>query len=182
MTNIPISYPSPAAIDVPSDRELLNGFDLHVSRMLAGTGDMAWGFSPLVHAIFGTHDVDAASREIIALRVAKLLRAPYMWQQHATMAGNAGLRPEEIDALAADGAISGLSIDGLLLAAAAEELTVDAILTDDTLVELQQRYGPTVARKLILTIGFFNLLGRFLNGTRVALETTDVIGERTVPF
>lgn len=39
---------------MPSDQELLEGYDLHVSRMLAGTGDMAYGFAPIVHAIVVT--------------------------------------------------------------------------------------------------------------------------------
>ena len=182
MINPPTTYPSPLAIEVPTDQELLDGYDLNVTRMLAGTGDMAWGLSPLVHAVFGARDIDPASREVIALRVAKLLAAPYMWQQHTIMARNAGLRPEEIDALAADGAVTVLSPDRTLLAVAAQELTAAAILTDDTLLKLRQRYGPTVTRQLIVTVGFFNLLGRFLNGTRVALETTNPMGERTAPF
>ncbi len=98
MNSFPTSYPSSLGMSMPDDDELVKAFDLHVTRMLAGTGDMSWGFMPFVHAIFGTRDVDAGMREIIGLRVAKLLHTPYQWQQHTTMGKNVGLTKEEIDA------------------------------------------------------------------------------------
>lgn len=182
MPDFPTAYAGIAGIPLPSDDEVLKSANLNVSRMLAGTGDMSYGFITLVHAIFGTKGIDARMREIIGLRTAKLLHAPYQWQQHATMGKNAGLTPEEIAALATDGAGSGLSADDVLLAHATDELTLKAVLTDATLIRLQGRYGDEVTRKLVLTIGFFNLLSRFLNGCRVPLETTDKMGDRTTPF
>jgi hypothetical protein len=44
------------------------------------------------------------------------------------------------------------------------------------LSKLLDRYGETIARKIVLMIAWFNLLSRFLNGCRVPLETTDKIG------
>lgn len=182
MAKFPTAYEGSVSVPLPSDEQILLSADLNVSRMLAGTGDMSYGFITLVHAIFGAKDIDARMREIIGLRTAKLLHAPYQWQQHATMGKNAGLTPEEIDAMAIDGAVSGISGDYVLLAQATDELTMNALLTDATLTSLQQRYGDEVTRKLVLTIGFFNLLSRFLNGCRVPLETTDKMGDRTTPF
>ena len=182
MFNFPTSYEGTAIIPLPSDQELLQSADLNVSRMLAGTGDMSYGFITLVHAIFGTKDIDDKMREIIALRTAKLLNTPYQWQQHATMGKNAGLTPEEIQALTSDGAVSGIDTAFLLLARATDELTLEAVLTDATLTSLQQRYGDEVTRKLVLTIGFFNFLSRFLNGCRVPLETSDKMGGRSSPL
>ncbi len=182
MFDFPVNYPGSAGIPLPSDQELLKSVDLNVSRMLAGTGDMSYGFITLVHAIFGTKGIDDRMREIIALRTAKLLHTPYQWQQHATMGKNAGLTSEEIQALTSDGAVSGVDADSLLLARATDELTTDAVLTDATLTRLQQRYGDEVTRKLVLTIGFFNFLSRFLNGCRVPLETSDKMGDRSSPL
>ncbi len=182
MSEIPTTYKGRGGVPLPSDDELLKSADLNVSRMLAGTGDMSYGFITLVHAIFGTKGIDDTMREIIALRTAKLLHTPYQWQQHATMGKNAGLTPEEIEALASDGAVAGIAVDHLLLAQATDELTIDASLTDTTLDRLQERYGDEVTRKLVLTIGFFNFLSRFLNGCRVPLETSDKMGDRSSPL
>lgn len=182
MIEMPDSHPKAAGLPLPADAELLKGFDLHVTRMLAGTEDMSWGFIPFVHAVFGARDVDSGMRELIGLRVAKLLKAPYQWQQHATMGKNAGLTAEVIDAIAADGVATGMSADQSLLCQATDELTQIAEYTDDTLRRLQQRYGDVITRKITLTIGFFNMLSRFLNGCRVPLETSDKMGDRTVPY
>ena len=44
-------------------------------------------------------------REVVTLRVAVLLNAPYEWQQNSRMALNTGLSQEEIDTVAADGPV-----------------------------------------------------------------------------
>jgi hypothetical protein len=44
-------------------------------------------------------------------------------------------------------------------------------LRDETLTDLLDRYGEAISRKIILMIGWFNLLSLFLNGCRVPLET-----------
>lgn len=182
MNDVPVSHPKTEGLPLPGDADLLKGFDLHVTRMLAGTEDMSWGFIAFVHAVFSTRDVDSGMRELIGLRVAKLLKTPYQWQQHATMAKNAGLTPEVIDAVATDGVVTGISTDQVLLCQATDELTRDAEYTDATLGRLRKRYGDVVVRKITLTIGFFNMLSRFLNGCRVPLETSDKMGDRTVPY
>ena len=182
ITNFPTQYKGSAGIPLTSDEEILKSVNLNVSRMLAGTGDMSYGFITLVHAIFGTRDIDDKMREIIGLRTAKLLKTPYQWQQHATMGKNAGLTPEEIEAMTIDGPVSGISDDYMLLAQATDELTMDAVLTDACLTSLQRRYGNEVTRKLVLIIAFFNFLSRFLNGCRVPLETTEKMGNRTNPL
>ncbi len=148
MFDFPTRYEGTAGIPLPSDTELLKSAELNVSRMLAGTGDMSYGFITLVHAIFGTKGISDKMREVIALRTAKLLHTPYQWQQHATMGKNAGLTLEEIQALASDGTVSGIAEGDVLLAQATDQLTMDAVLTDATLTSLQQRYGDEVTRKL----------------------------------
>jgi len=55
-------------------------------------------------------------------------------------------------------------------------------LRDETLRELLDRYGETTSRKIVLMIGWFNMLSLFLNGCRVPLETTDKVGARTSPL
>ena len=48
--------------------------------------------------------------------------------------------------------------------------------------ELLDKYGETISRKIVLMIGWFNMLSLFLNGCRVPLETTDKVGTRTSPL
>ncbi len=53
---------------------------------------------------------------------------------------------------------------------------------DDTLRELPNRYCDTITRKLVLMSAWFDLLSRFLNGHRAALETTHKIGAGASPL
>jgi hypothetical protein len=110
------------------------------------------------------------------------LGAPYEWQANSVIARNVGLTDAEIAAAAADGPVTGLDPEHVLVCAAADELARDRTLTDDTLSALLEAYGPTLTRKYILSIGFFTCIGLFLNGNRVPLETTDKIGAKTSPI
>jgi hypothetical protein len=98
------------------------------------------------------------------------------------MARNAGLSAVEIDAAATDGPVSGIDPEYVLVCRATDELSKTGTLLDETLRELLDRYGETISRKIVLMIGWFNMLSLFLNGCRVSLETTDKVGTRTSPL
>ncbi len=155
---------------------------LNVTKMLAGTGSCFPAVVALVKALFQADDIDAKLREVITLRAATLLNAPYEWQQNEKMALNTGLSTGEIDAVASDGPVQGLGPDYTLACAATDELVRGGTLTDETLSNLLNRYGQIGTRKLILAIGYFTLLAIFLNGCRVPLETSDKIGTSTSPL
>jgi len=53
---------------------------------------------------------------------------------------------------------------------------------DDTLRELPNRCCDTITRKLVLMSAWCDLLSRFLNGRRAALETTHKIGAGASPL
>jgi alkylhydroperoxidase/carboxymuconolactone decarboxylase family protein YurZ len=57
----------------------------------------------LVMAIFQAKGIDPKLREMINLRAATVLNAPYEWQANTQMATNAGLSAAETDAAASDG-------------------------------------------------------------------------------
>jgi alkylhydroperoxidase family enzyme len=186
----PTAYASKVAIPLPSDqavRQIIGkSYDpertLNVLKMFAGTEDMFEATIGLVKAVFQAQGIDPKTREMIILRAAKVLNAPYEWQANVQMARNAGLSPEEIHAAASDGPVSGLDAEFVLVCQATDELSKSGTLRDETLSELLNRYGEIISRKIVLMIAWFNLLSLFLNGCRVPLETTDKIGTRTSPL
>ena len=189
MDQAPLNYASSEAVPLPSDDDLglvhaeavkLSG-DLNVSRMLAGTGDLFFPAAAFVKALFSTEGIDPKTRELMVLRSAKLLNCPYEWQANAAMAKNAGCTPSEVEAMATDGPVTGLSEEITLILSAVDELTRDATLTDRTLAAMRACYDDELVRKYLLMIGWFNLLSRFLNGCRVPLESGDKIGTKTSP-
>jgi alkylhydroperoxidase family enzyme len=186
----PAQYTSKVAIPLPSDeavrRIIGSSYDpektLNVIKMFAGTDDMFTATIGLVNAIFQAQGIDSKLREMIILRAATVLNAPYEWQANTQMARNAGLSSEEIDAAGSDGPVTGINPEFVLVCKATDELSEAGTLRDETLSELLKKYGDTITRKLVLMIAWFNLLSRFLNGCRVPLETSDKIGTRTSPL
>ena len=186
----PAHYTSKVSIPLPSDeavrRIIGNSYNpertLNVIKMFAGTEDMFEATIGLVKAIFKAQGIDPKTREMIILRAAKVLNAPYEWQANTQMAKNAGLSSKEIDAAASDGPVANINPEYVLVCKATDELSTSGTLRDETLSELLKKYGDTITRKLVLMIAWFNLLSRFLNGCRVPLETTDKIGTGTSPL
>lgn len=186
----PTAYASTVAIPLPSEQTVQqimgNSYDpektLNVLKMFAGTEDMFDATIGIVNAMFQTKGVDPKIREMIILRAAKVLNAPYEAQANVRMAKNAGLSAAEIDAAATDGPVSGINSEYILVCKATDELSKSGTLRDETLRELLNKYGETVCRKIVLMIAWFNMLSLFLNGCRVPLETTDKIGTRTSPL
>jgi alkylhydroperoxidase family enzyme len=186
----PAHHTPSVAIPLPSDeavrRIIGKSYEpektLNVIKMFAGTEDMFDATIGLVKAIFQTQGIDPKLREMIILRAATVLNAPYEWQANTQMARNTGLTSEEIDAAGSDGPVTGVNPDYVLVCKATDELSKSGTLRDETLSELLKRYGDIVTRKLVLMIAWFNLLSRFLNGCRVPLETSDKIGAGTSPL
>lgn len=191
----PTAYTANVAVPLPDDEAIRPVFEstvgatydpeatLNVVKMFAGTQDMFPGVVGLVTKIFGPEGIDDAKRrQMIILRVAKRLDAPYEWQVNAAMARNAGLSEAEIAAAATDGPVTGIDPEYVLICRATDELTRDRTLTDDTLAELLAKYGDVLTRKHILSIAFFTMIGLWLNGCRVPLETTDKVGTNTSPL
>ena len=178
------------AIPLPSDaavrRIIGKSYDaektLNVIKMFAGTEDMFEATIGLVKAIFQAQGIDPKLREMIILRAATVLNAPYEWQANTQMAKNTGLSAIEIEAAGSDGPLVGINPEYVLVCKATDELSTSGTLRDETLSELLDKYGETISRKIVLMIAWFNLLSRFLNGCRVPLETTDKIGTGTSPL
>ena len=187
--SLPTDVPAKIRVPLPSEKEVRrvigNEYNasrtLNVIKMFAGTDDMYPAVASFIKAVFETAGIDPRIREMIVLRAAKKYNAFYEWEANAKLARNVGLSSEEIAAAANDGQVNGIDPEYVLVCIATDELSEDGRLSDDTLTQLLGRYGDTITRKLILIIGWFNLLSRFVNGCRVPLETTDKIGNGKSP-
>jgi alkylhydroperoxidase family enzyme len=184
-TNVAAKIRVPLPPDTELRRVLGKDYDasrtLNVIKMFAGTDDMYPAVATFIKAVFNAAGVDPCIREMIVLRAAKNYNALYEWEANAKLAHNVGLSKEEIAAAASDGRVNGIDPKYILVCIATDELSEEGRLSDETLTELLERYGDTITRKLILIIGWFNLLSRFVNGCRVPLETTDKIGNGKSP-
>jgi 4-carboxymuconolactone decarboxylase len=167
-------------IPLPSDdqltaeiRETLGNLPpLNVFRMMANAPASFHGFLQLAGSILMQSEFDSRKREIAILRVAHVTGSSYEWTQHVRLALQLGVTAEQIERIGVDGPVQGLDEEGTLLCRVAEEISRDVRLSDEALTEIMQRYGVRQATELILCCSYFNMLSRFLESTRVALEGT----------
>ena len=165
--------PLPADQQLPTDiRETLGNLPpVNVFRMLANAPASFHGFLQLAGSILMQSEFDARKREIAILRVAHVTRSSYEWTQHVRLARQIGVTQEEIDRIGVDGPVQGLEEEGALLCRVAEEISRDIRLSDEALAAILARYGVRQATELILCCSYFNMLSRFLESTRVELES-----------
>jgi len=177
-----VSLPTELALRAVIGPAYDSGSVLNVIKMMAGTEDMYPAAVGFIRALFQAKEIDPRTREMIMLRAANVLKCPYEWEANYVLAKNVGLSDNEIEAAGSEGPVVGVHADYVLVCRATDELSLDATLTDPTLALLLSRYGDVVSRKLILIIGWFNLLARFLNGCRVPLEDFGKLHAKTDPL
>src|ERR1700691_5419028 len=99
----PTAYTSSVAIPLPSEqavRQVMGkSYDpertLNVLKMFSRTEDQYEATMAIVKARFAAKGIDPKIREMIILRAAKLLNAPYESKANVVMAKNAGLSATE---------------------------------------------------------------------------------------
>jgi len=155
----------------PEHREMLTKVPpLNVFRMVAGTRRGLRPFLQLGAAALSS-SMDARRREIAVLRVAHATSAGYERAQHERLARLAGVTEEEIAAIAVEEPVTSLDEEANLICRVADEVTRDVRLSDEALSRLIERYGAREASDVILLVSYYNMVSRFLESTRVELET-----------
>jgi alkylhydroperoxidase/carboxymuconolactone decarboxylase family protein YurZ len=148
----PAEYSSKVFIPLPADEAVKTVIGdsynpetaLNVIKMFAGTDDLFAATIGLVKAVFQTGGIDPKAREIIILRSATILNVPYEWQANAKMPTNAGLSHDEIAAASAEGPVTGIDPEYVLLCKATDELSLTGTLTDETLTSMLRRYDEII--------------------------------------
>ncbi len=154
---------------------------LNVFRMMANAPA---SFQPLINfamSILLSSEFDKRKREIAVLRVAHVTRSIYEWTQHVAVAKSVGVTEDEIARIAVDGPVTHLDEEGNLLCRVADEISRDVRLSDEALGGIKRLYGVRQATELILCCAYFNMLSRFLESTRVELETATPLAKATGP-
>ena len=104
-----------------------------------------------------------------------MTNAAYERQQHEQLGRAVGLTEAEIDATTTASPGDVLPADGALICRATDEITRDVRLSDEALALVRERWGDAGAAELILTVGYYNMVSRFLESARVPLEVTDLL-------
>ena len=164
-----LPYPDEANLD-DATRTMLAalGRPMNIFRMLAHAPATLKGVQVLGSAVLGRQSLSAKLRELAILRVAQRSSAAYEWAQHVPIAHACGVTQDQVQALERGDAVASC-FDGIerSVLAASDELVTGARLSDRVLGCLQQTLPPAQIVELVVAIGFYMLVARFLETTGV---------------
>ena len=155
---------------------------LNGALALAAAGDLAGPAVALMRAVFACPAADARLREAMIVRTAVRLNCTYAMHASTRISLNSGLSKNEVDALAADGPVSGIDPNIVLIARMADDIADCATLGEDLLEAAIERWGVDNTRKLILMLGWFNLVNRYENACRVPIDSDEKLVRSSGPI
>lgn len=159
-------------------RELLgNRPPLNLYRMLPHAGPAALGFLKLGGALLRENELDARLREIAILRVGMLSGAGYEVYQHRRVARRVGLADEQIAAIVdRDGDRSAFDEQERFVLDFTDQLVRHVKAPDAMFGEAQRRFPPRQLAELVLTVGYYMMVSRFLENFEVDIEPPAATG------
>jgi 4-carboxymuconolactone decarboxylase len=157
----------------PGIKEAVKAIPLNVFRMAANAPASFMTFAGFARSILFESQFDARKREMAVLRVAQKTNASYEWTHHVAVAKQCGVTDDDIKKIKDENPVVSLDEEGNLLCRVADEISVSVRLSDEALSLIIERYGVREATELILCVSYFNMVSRFLESTRVPLESED---------
>jgi alkylhydroperoxidase family enzyme len=121
------------------------------------------------HLLFST-TLSMRQRELLVLRVAAVRGSAYEWRQHAVLAGDAGIAPDEVERIAEGPDAPDWSPLEAAMVRAVDELLADALLSDSTWAVLAAEFDTQQLMDLVFTVGAYDLLAMALRSFRVQLD------------
>jgi alkylhydroperoxidase family enzyme len=125
--------------------------------------------APHVRYIVSGSTLAPRERALLGLRTAWLARSPYLWAHLAPVAREAGLSADELRRVAQGPGAGWEGFEATLLYAA-DELYVDAMLSDPTWAALDERFDVAQLIDTIDTVGALTMHAGALNTLGVAVE------------
>lgn len=146
---------------------------LNINKMVAHAENSARHFMRLGNSLLSQAKLDACLRELAILRIAHLCASQYEWHQHEILARQVGVSEEQIAALkeGLDSSASKTFNDQeRAVLRYTEEVTLQVKSSEESFVELAKFLDNQELVELTLTVGFYNLVARFLENTGVEIE------------
>jgi alkylhydroperoxidase family enzyme len=152
--------------------ELLGGRrPLNLFRMLPHAGKAAEGFLRLGGALLRDNELDSRLREIAILRVGLLSHAGYEVHQHRKLARRVGLADAKVAALEPGADTSALDELELQVLRFTDEVFHHVKAPDEMFDAMRARLTTKALAELVLTIGYYMMVSRFLENFEVDIES-----------
>ncbi|XVQ07417.1 carboxymuconolactone decarboxylase family protein [Spirillospora sp. CA-255316] len=145
--------------------------DGNVFRAMANATEVFPPMIEVMRALFKDLAIDLRLARSAVLVVARLLECTYVWRQNVITARSVGVTTAQIEAIEAgelrDGAFSAVQCAVLRFT---EEFVRDVEVSDDTYQAVDSALGPRQTAELMLLIGTYSTLCRFVRSGRVPLD------------
>jgi 4-carboxymuconolactone decarboxylase len=178
-----IPYADPATFP-DSVRASLARAPLNLSRMMGGASEPVFnGFNTMGGAFYGpASSLPPTLREIAILRVGYMSNAPYETYQHEASGRQNGLGDTQIEALKHGGEHKE-AFDEAQQAVVnfTEDVVKNVKASDATLAAVRKHLSDKQVLDLILLIGFYMMVSRFLETTGVELDAKVLDWKKVVP-
>lgn len=166
--------PLPAADAVEAARTVLDRFaDIGMRNAIAtyvSYPEMAAAMLPYTEFLLRHSTLPARHRELLWLRTAWLARSNYVWAQRAPAARREGLSDEDLVRIALGPDAAGWDPFEAALLRAADELRVDAFISDGTWAQLALRYDEDQLVDLLYGAGEITMHADYANTLRIEIE------------
>jgi len=170
--------PYPDLDDLPeTNRNLLAGLPpLNIFKMLAGSGPSFVPFMALINAYLNEGILNEELRELVILRVDHLCNSPYELHQHIRVSRTLGLSEARIAATRDAIPSPEFSPAENAALALADNLTAN-VKGDPRLVEeVRKHLGDGGTQELIIIVGVYLLVCRFLETLEIEIEDQEISG------
>jgi alkylhydroperoxidase family enzyme len=156
---------------LPEHQDLL-ARNINLYRLLAHSPRAARSLNTLARFIRDGSRLDPRLRQMAILQVGYVTHSAYEYSHHIRISREFGVSDDDIRAIAADTAGHRTALDPLTRAVlrAAREMTLDAMLGDDTFAALRDGLDPELLTDLVITIGQYNSLVRVIAALRIDVE------------
>lgn len=165
-----LSYPDPANLTEDSRKALAMAPDLRNFRMLGNCETLLRPFLALGGAILTQTRLDPQLRELAIVRAAVHCGSVYELNQHDEIAREVGLPQEKIDALRAGPASAVFEERERGVVQFTDELVQSVKVTRETFDRVAAFLTPCEIQELIIAIGYYSMVGRFLETLEVDQE------------
>ena len=163
--------------DIPEDKRHVydgiagtRGSVLNVFRTMLNSVDAAEAVANLGAYIRYRSPLNPAIRETAILATARENNTGYEWAHHETVAREAGVRDEVIEAIRSGRAPMGLPAKEGVFVQAARELVRDGALGDATYQAVEHLLGPAQTIDLIVLVGYYSMVSKVLLSLDVELD------------
>ncbi|HMM15105.1 MAG TPA: carboxymuconolactone decarboxylase family protein [Parvibaculum sp.] len=171
-----IPYPDPANLPEASRKLLETLPPLNIFRMIAGSGASFVPFISLINAYLNEGVLDAELRELVILRVGHLCGSAYELHQHIRVSRTIGMSEARIEA--AGGRLpSAIFSEAENAALALADDLVAHVKADKALFDAARAHlGDTGIQELVIIVGVYILVCRYLETFEIELEAQDIEG------